>query len=108
MAVGPVRPLVRWPGIDLEGARKTRKTAFCVLFYGFFCNEGDGVRTRNHRIDNPVTPCKTTGKNEVSADGRYTGATFDPDLAALMAAWPTLPAAVRQALAAMAAASAKA
>ena len=73
-------------------------------------SEGDGTRTRNHRIDSPPLPRRkpsphkavtanadsgrTTGRTRPESE-RSEGGILDADLAALVAAWPTLPEHVR-------------
>ena len=77
-------------------------------------NEDDGTRTRNHRIDslnlagsNPKsvndfdtseTPGRSAGRSDTTGEG---GPPADPDLAALIAAWPTLPPHIRAAVQAL-------
>src|SRR5215831_5635383 len=50
---------------DEAGAKKNLgKHAVCRTFPEVFASEDDGTRTRNHRIDSPVSLCQkdTTGK----------------------------------------------
>jgi hypothetical protein len=83
-----------------------------------FSSEGDGTRTRNHRIDsqrgespNPqqnadireIPPAPAAPIAAPSAEPP-----LPPDLAALLAAWPELPTAVRAGISAMVQASASA
>jgi hypothetical protein len=74
-------------------------------------SEADGTRTRNHRIDSQPddspNPRDGRGLREaaetiaapIAAPG--SDATHDPDLAALVAAWPDLPEPVRAGINAM-------
>jgi hypothetical protein len=55
------------------------------------------LHLEDYRLSGP----KTTGKTSVSQNERYTGATFEPDLQALVDAWPTLPAALKAGILAM-------
>jgi hypothetical protein len=71
------------------------------LLRGPATREGDGVRTRNHRIDNPVTSPKKPNETAILPEERNTGATNAPDLDAVVKAWPTLPAALKAGILAM-------
>ena len=76
-------------------------------------SEGDGTRTRNHRIDSPTTPrskskqCKQITPPE--AAGCAAGCTSeqgeggipDPELLAIVNAWPKLPAHIKAAFMAL-------
>jgi hypothetical protein len=76
-------------------------------------SEDDGTRTRNHRIDSPVKPrCKPNPHKAVTpsadsgcsagcSDQRSEGDIPDADLAALVAAWPTLPDPIKAAIRAL-------
>lgn len=76
-------------------------------------SEDDGTRTRNHRRDKPKThsakaynsqhiPCSTApGCSAGCSDQQDTGCRADPALAALVAAWPTLPDHIRAAIRAL-------
>ena len=76
-------------------------------------SEGDGTRTRNHRIDSPTAshskPKQDKQFTAINDAGCTTGSTseqgdaaiVDPELAALVAAWPTLPAPIKAAIRAL-------
>ncbi|GMV27138.1 MAG: hypothetical protein AMXMBFR58_31690 [Phycisphaerae bacterium] len=78
-------------------------------------NEADGTRTRNHRIDSRRGECPNPRQNgdlrDISPAPAAPGAAptaespLPPDLAAVVAAWPALPPAVRAGIAAMVQAS---
>ena len=90
-------------------AKKTPREAGCE-------SEADGTRTRNHRIDSPVHQSRkpTDSKGlRTDAEPRAThsatlsvkSAPSDPDLSAVIDAWPTLPKAIRAGIVAMVRAS---
>jgi hypothetical protein len=76
-------------------------------------SEGDGTRTRNHRIDSlpkprrkpkprkAVTPSAGSGCSAGCSGQRSEGGILDADLAALVAAWPTLSDPIRAAIRAL-------
>jgi len=79
-------------------------------------SEGDGARTRNHRIDNPVPACNYPNKTDISQKACTTNApneaeatdcrtSSDPDLAHVLKVWPTLPKAIKAGILAMVTAS---
>ena len=103
----------------LEGPRKSISQTEKAVSAGFYCtcglliNEGDGTRTRNHRIDSPpisrsnsnphkeiATPA-VAGRSAGRSDEQGEGGVADADLAALVAAWPTLPAPIKAAIRAL-------
>ena len=79
-------------------------------------SEADGTRTRNHRIDSQPGECPNPRQNAGLRDIPQTPAApaaapgaetpLPPDLAAVVAAWPALPPAVRAGIVAMVQASA--
>jgi hypothetical protein len=83
-----------------------------------FSSEGDGTRTRNHRIDSQRGEHPNPQQNADIRDIPPAPAApiaapaaeppLPPDLAALLAAWPALPTAVRAGILAMVQASASA
>ena len=76
-------------------------------------SEGDGTRTRNHRIDSPHTSNSKAGiDNQIAStvlvgcsagcsEDRDEGGLVDADLAALVAAWPMLPKPIKAAIRAL-------
>lgn len=88
------------------GASQHRPASTCT-------NEGDGTRTRNHRLDSSkiaepkpladkaITAKDDAGRSAGRSDLRGEGGISDPDLNRLVNAWPTLPAAIRRAMLAM-------
>ena len=88
------------------GASLHRPASNCI-------SEDDGTRTRNHRIDSPqIADCNSqqsmaltsnaaagcsAGCSEKTSEGGNT----DPELAGLVAAWPTLPDPIRRAMLAL-------
>ncbi len=70
-----------------------------------FTNEGDGTRTRNHRIDSPATSGKNGLKNKAKTSdtpSAYTDSYTDsPELADVLGRWDTLPPNVRAAILAL-------
>jgi hypothetical protein len=80
-------------------------------------SEDDGTRTRNHRIDSPVpaTPKpyelpdlrpidpagRSAGRSGDATEQAEGGPPLDAELATLVAAWPTLPDALRRAVVAI-------
>ena len=76
-------------------------------------SEDDGTRTRNHRIDSPLVPhsnplqakqLTSIPDSRCSAgcsDQQGEGGISDSELARLVAAWPTLPDAIRRGILAM-------
>ena len=80
---------------------------------GYLLSEDDGTRTRNHRIDSPLTshsnpkPHKDNTKSDAAgrsagrSDEQGEGGITDADLTALVAAWPTLPEPIKAAIRAL-------
>ena len=78
-----------------------------------FSSEDDGTRTRNHRIDSPlvsrsksqpdkqIAPSGPAGCSAGCSDQTGEGGIPDADLAALVAAWPTMPDHIRAAVRAL-------
>jgi hypothetical protein len=76
-------------------------------------SEGDGTRTRNHRIDSPpipfsnanphqqLTASDAAGRSAGRSDQQGEGGIADADLARLVAVWPTLPEPIRAAIRAL-------
>ena len=100
----PGNPL-KWTGPAPLGTGPHRSTQVCT-------SKNDATRTRNQRIDSPpVSIAKPKHNKAFSAadeDGRSAGrsephqeGTADPDLAALVAAWPTLPHHIKAAIRAL-------
>jgi hypothetical protein len=84
--------------------------------FGAVQSEADGTRTRNHRIDSQRGECPNPRQNAdlrdippepaAPAAAPTAESPLPPDLAAVVAAWPALPPAVRAGIAAMVQASA--
>ena len=82
-----------------------------MLSCGYLVSEDDGTRTRNHRIDSLVeespNACGDNGLGESTEASAAPGAARsaelplvdDAELARLVSLWPTLPEAVRLAIA---------
>ncbi len=76
---------------------------------GLRFSENDGTRTRNHRIDSPpISRAKhqknkahTASEHNGRSDDLIAGETLDPDLARVVAAWPTLSEPIRRAVLAL-------
>src|SRR4051812_1186094 len=90
---------------SVKGRERTR-AASRGLAAPYF-SEGDGTRTRNHRIDSPATPPpeSPTGQDLAPTatsplQHAYESAS-DPDLARVIGAWPALPAPIRRAILAL-------
>jgi hypothetical protein len=67
-------------------------------------SEGDGTRTRNHRIDSPATPDRTTLQdNDLRRQALALTLRLhaDPDLTRIIDAWPDLPAHIKAAVLAL-------
>ncbi len=76
-------------------------------------NEDDGARTRNLRRDRPdascsksnagkpVTPTEAAARSAGCSDQQGEGGIPDAELAALVAAWPTLPEPIKAAIRAL-------
>jgi hypothetical protein len=90
--------------------QKTKKPQVVDLRPVLF-SEGDGTRTRNHRIDSPAPPTgndnasndlgkpeilRAQGRAQKGPDSALSAVASDADLAAVVAAWPTLPKATRR------------
>lgn len=76
-----------------------KKPRFPMRKRGSF-HEGDGARTRNHRLDRPVPTIENQLKNDESAESLSESlsgaASDDPDLALVIAAWKSLPEEMRK------------
>ena len=80
---------------------------------GASVHAADGTRTRNHWIDSPqiadsksnselyFTPTEADGLSAGRGDQAREGGNTDPELAALVAAWPLLPEPIRRAMLAL-------
>jgi hypothetical protein len=81
------------------GASQHRPASTCT-------SEGDGTRTRNHRIDSPAASGKKTLENKAKtseSSSSYTAPYTDsPELADILGRWDTLPPNVRAAILALA------
>jgi hypothetical protein len=95
----------KWGGRFVE-EKKQEPQLLAALSLAF--SEGDGTRTRNHRIDSPLTPLPTSvSDNDLRQQPPpLTGpllpdAGTDPDLARVVTAWPDLPPHVRAAVLAL-------
>ena len=72
-------------------------------------SEGDGTRTRNHRIDSPTTPRSKPKQYKQITPPEAAGCTSeqgeggipDPELLAIVNAWPKLPAHIKAAFMAL-------
>ena len=96
--------------IDGSENSKSRKSLTCdsVRF-----NEDDGTRTRNHRIDSPliadsksiarkqIAKTEANGRSAGRSDKASEGGVADAELAALVAAWPTLSEPIKAAIRAL-------
>ncbi|HXD86517.1 MAG TPA: hypothetical protein VN641_08490 [Urbifossiella sp.] len=88
-----------------------------LRFTALASSEDDGTRTRNHRIDSPelserksrndkrVTPTNaagcSAGCSDLQSKGGISGPDADPELAAIVVAWPALPEPIRRAMLAL-------
>lgn len=118
----PARGIFRARGILRGfGTRSARgpKKAISPGFTEAYASEADGTRTRNHRIDSPpasrhnplagneFAPNESSGRTPGRTHGETAPlpAVADADLAALIAAWPTMPDHIRAAIRALVAAA---
>jgi len=68
-------------------------------------NQNPNVPRRNHQSESTLSSTPPSRRSAGCSEMQGEGGIFDPDLAALVAAWPTLPEPIRRAMMALVGAS---